>query len=51
MIFLTIWGVTEILYSFRLVLEGEAVKEIPEFLERFSEILLYQIQKATPPGR
>ena len=39
--FLTILGVTEILYSFRLVLEGKTGKEIPEssrleFLEKFS---------------
>ena len=32
MTFLTILGVTEILWSFRLVLEGKADKEIPEFL-------------------
>ena len=41
MTFLTIFGVTEILYSFRLVLEGKTGKEIPEssreeFLEKFS---------------
>ena len=30
MTFLTILGVTEILYSFRLVLEGKTGKEIPE---------------------
>ena len=40
MAFLTILGVTEILCSFRLVLEGKTGKEIPqssrlEFLERF----------------
>ena len=40
MTFLTIFGVTEILYSFRLVLEGETGKEIPEssrleFVEKF----------------
>ena len=38
--FLTILGVTEILCSFKLVLEGKAGKEIPEssrleFLEKF----------------
>ena len=38
--FLTILGVTEILFSFRLVLEGKMGKEIPEssileFLEEF----------------
>ena len=41
MTFLTILGVTEILCSFKLVLEGKAGKEIPEssrleFLEKFS---------------
>ena len=41
MTFLTILGVTEILCSFRLVLEGKTVREIPEssrleFLEKFS---------------
>ena len=40
MTFLTILGVTEILCSFRLVLEGKTGKEIPEssrldFLQRF----------------
>ena len=56
MTFLTILGVTEILCSFKLVLEGKTGKEIPEssileFLEKFSaKILLYQMQKATPPG-
>ena len=40
MTFLTILGVIEILRSFRLVLEGKIVKEIPEssrfeFLEKF----------------
>ena len=40
MTYLTILGVTEILYSFRLVLEGKTGKEIPEssrleFLEKF----------------
>ena len=55
MIFLTILGVTEILCSFRLVLEGKTVKEIPEssrleFLEMFSaNNFLYQMQKTTPP--
>ena len=39
MTFLIILGVTEILYSFRLVLEGKTVKETPassrlEFLEK-----------------
>ena len=41
MTFLTILGVTEILRSFRLVLEGKTGEEIPEssrleFLEKFS---------------
>ena len=41
MTFLTILGVTEILCSFRLVLEGKTSKEIPEssrleFIEKFS---------------
>ena len=41
MTFLTILGVTDILCSFKLVLEGETGKEIPEssrleFLEKFS---------------
>ena len=41
MTFLTIFGVTEILCSFKLVLEGKRGKEIPEssrleFLEKFS---------------
>ena len=41
MTFLTILGVTEILCSLRLVLEGKTVKEIPElsrleFLGKFS---------------
>ena len=41
MTFLTILGVTEILRSFKLVLEGKTGKEIPEssrleFLEKFS---------------
>ena len=40
MTFLTIFGVTEMLYSFRLVLEGKIGKETPEssrleFLEKF----------------
>ena len=48
MAFLTIVGVTEILCSFRLVLEGKTGKEIPEssrlkFLEKISAILLYQM--------
>ena len=56
MTFLTILGVTEILFCFRLVLEGKTGKEIPkisrlEFLETFLEtILLYQMQKTTLPS-
>ena len=47
MTFLTIFGVTEMLRSFRLVLEGKTGKEIPEssrleFLEKFlANNLLY----------
>ena len=53
MTFLTILAVTEILCSFRLVLEGKTDKEIPEsprleFLESFQQIiLLYQMQETT----
>ena len=52
MTFLTILGVMEILCSFRLILEGETGKEVPEssrleFLETF---LLHQMQKKTAPG-
>ena len=41
MTFLTILGVTEVLYGFRLILEGQTGKEIPEssrleFLVKFS---------------
>ena len=48
MTFLTIVGVTEILCSFRLVLEGKTGKEIPdssrlEFLEKISAVFLYQM--------
>ena len=56
MTFLTIFGVREILCSFRLVLEGKTGKEIPEssrleFLEKFQlTILLYQMQKTIPTG-
>ena len=32
MTFLVIWGITEILYSFRLVLEGNILREITELL-------------------
>ena len=54
MIFLTIFGFTEILWSFRFVLEGKTSKEIPKssrlaFLEKFLQtILLYHMQKTTP---
>ena len=62
MTFLTILGVTEILCSFRLVLEVKTGKEIPEssremmfveFLEKCFQqtILLYQMQKTTTPVR
>ena len=49
-------GVTEILCSFRLVLEEKIAQEIPEstilgFPEKFLTILLYQKQKTTSPGR
>ena len=52
--FFTILGVTEIC-SFRLVTEGKTGKDIPdsprlEFLQNFSAILLYQMQKKTPQG-
>ena len=54
MTFLIIVGVTEIC-SFRLVIEGKTGKKITEssrleFLEKFSAILLYQMQKTTPLG-
>ena len=54
--FLTILGVTEILYSFRLVLEEKTGKGINEssrleFLEKLLTVLLCQMQKATPMGR
>ena len=54
MTFLNILGLTETLYSFKLVLEGKTSKEIPEssrleFLEKFSvKKLLYKMQKTTP---
>ena len=56
--FLTILGVMEILYSFRLVLEGKTGKEIWEssmlkFLEKFLEnnfaLSDAEVQKATAP--
>ena len=52
MAFLTTLAVTEILCSFRLLLEGKTDKDMPEsprleFLESFQQtILLYQMQKA-----
>ena len=52
MAFLTTLAVTEILWSFRLLLEGKTDKDMPEsprleFLENFQQtILLYQMQKA-----
>ena len=54
MTFLTILRVTNILCSFKLVLGGKTGKEIPEssrleFIEKFSAILLYQMQKTIPP--
>ena len=51
MTFLTILGDTEILYSFKLVLEGKSGKEIPESESFQQTILLYHMQKTTPPGR
>ena len=53
MTILTILGVTEILCSFRLVLEGETGNEIPEssrseFFKKFPVISLYQMQKTAP---
>ena len=56
MTFLTILGVKEILCSFRLVLERNVGKGIPEssrleLLEKFLAVLLYQVQKITPSGR
>ena len=56
MTFLIILGVTEILCSFKLVLQRKTGKEIAEssrleFLEKFQQtILLCCMQKATPPG-
>ena len=55
MTFLIILGVTDILCSLRLVLEGKTGKEIPEssrleFLEKFLTIFFYQMHKTTPPG-
>ena len=52
MAFLTTLAVTEILWSFKLLLEGKTDKDMPEsprleFLESFQQtILLYQMQKA-----
>ena len=56
--FLTNLGITKILCSFKLFLEGKTGKEILEslrleFLEKLlaNKILLYQMQKTTPLGR
>ena len=56
MTFLATLGVTEILCSFKLLLEGKTGKEIPE-LSRLESLekslandLLYQMQKTTSPG-
>ena len=57
MSFLTIVGVTEILCSFRLVLEGKTGKEVPEssrleFLEKFlSKNFALSVQKTTSTSR
>ena len=57
MSFLTIVGVTEILCSFRLVLEGKTGKEVPEssrleFLEKFlSQNFALSVQKTTSTSR
>ena len=56
MTFLTILGVTELLCSFRLILEGKTGKEIPESSRlEFSSfqqiILLHHMQNAPPPDR
>ena len=53
MTFLTSVGVTEVLCSLRVVIEGKSDKEIPEssrleFLEKFSANNFYQMQKTTP---
>ena len=56
MTFLTIFQVTEILCSFKLVQEGKTGKEIPEssrlvFLEKLSEIFFaLSDTKTTSPG-
>ena len=55
MTFLTILGVTEILRSFRLVLEGKTGKEIPEssrleFLEKFSAKNLDHLDPSSSDG-
>ena len=56
MTFPTKLGVTEILCSFKLVLEGKGGKEMPELLRCSSQksfqqtILLYRMQKTTPPA-
>ena len=59
MIFVTVLRVMEILFSFRLVLEGKTGEEIPEssrleFLEKFlvnNFVFFFQMQKTTPPVR
>ena len=56
MTLLSIFGVTEILWNFKLVLEEKTVKEIPEsskseFLEKLlANDFFYQTQKTAPPG-
>ena len=53
---LTILGVIEILWNFRLVVERKTGKDIPEssrleFLEKFlANNFVYQMLKAIPPG-
>ena len=50
MTFLIILGVTEILCSFRLVVEWKTGKEIKITQVIMIRILLYQMQKTTRPG-
>ena len=56
MTFLTILGVTNMLCSFRLVLEGKMGEGIPkssrlEFFEKFlANNFALSVQKTTPPG-
>ena len=48
---LTILGVIEILWNFRLVVERKTGKDIPEFLEKFlANNFVYQMLKTIPPG-